>query len=99
VLDIYPQGVYAESMHHSHKKLVNRLHILQGQLQGLERMVEKDKTCADVIRLSLAVQKSLQSFNQEMVKSHLQQHVDAHVRNSHHKATRELLEIYLLNNK
>ena len=86
-------------MQHSHKKLINRLHILQGQLQGLERMVEQDKSCANAIRLSLAVQKSLQSFNQEMVKQHLDQHVSRQVRNSHNKATRELLEIYFLNNK
>jgi CsoR family transcriptional regulator, copper-sensing transcriptional repressor len=86
-------------MHHSHHKLINRLHILQGQLQGLERMVEQDKSCVNAIRLSLAIQKSLQSFNQEMVKEHLQQHIDARVRHSHHKATRELLEIFSLNNK
>jgi DNA-binding FrmR family transcriptional regulator len=86
-------------MQHSHKKLINRLHILRGQLQGLERMVEQDKSCANSIRLSLAVQKSLQSFNQEMVKEHLAQHIDAKFRHSHHKATRELLEIYSLSNK
>jgi len=86
-------------MQHSHKKLITRLHILQGQLQGLERMVEQDKSCVNAIRLSLAVQKSLQSFNQEMVKEHLDQHVSTQVRHSHNKATRELLEIYTLNNK
>lgn len=87
------------NMLHSHKKLINHLHILQGQLQGLERMVEQDKSCANTIRLSLAIQKSLQSFNQELVEQHLNQHVSSRLRQSHNKATRELLEIYLLNNK
>jgi DNA-binding FrmR family transcriptional regulator len=86
-------------MTHTHKKLINRLHILQGQLQGLERQVLQDKSCADSIRLSLAIQKSLQSFSQELVKQHLDQHVDSRLRTSHNKATRELLEIYSLSNK
>ena len=86
-------------MPHSHQKLINRLHILQGQLQGLERLVKRDKSCVDIIRLSLAIQKSLQSFNQQAIKEHLDQHINAQFRHSHHKATRELLEIYSLSNK
>jgi len=86
-------------MIHSHQKLINRLHILEGQMQGLERLVKRDRSCVDIIRLSLAIQKSLQSFNQEAVKEHLDQHISAKFKNSHHKATRELLEIYSLSNK
>ncbi len=44
-------------MHHqAEKKLNNRLHILQGQLQALEKMLKQGKYCVDIIRLSLAVQ-------------------------------------------
>lgn len=82
------------------KKLVNRLHIIQGQMKGLERMVEEKNYCVDIITQSLAIQKSLQSFNQEMLKNHLQEHI-AH--QFHHgqenKAVTELLKIYNLKNK
>ncbi len=84
----------------SEKKLINRLHIIQGQMKGLEKMVEEKVYCTNIITQSLAIQKSLQSFNQEMLKNHLQEHV-AH--QFHHgqgdKAITELLKIYNLNNK
>lgn len=84
----------------SKKKLINRLHILQGQMKGLEKMVEQDKYCPDIIRLALAIQKSLQSFNQEMLKNHLKEHAAHQFRHGQEsKAIKELLEIYFLNNK
>lgn len=82
------------------KKLINRLHILQGQLKALETMVSKDKYCVDIIRLSLAIQKSLQSFNQATLKNHLEEHVAEQFRSGKDsKAIKELLEIYSLSNK
>jgi len=82
------------------KKLKNRLHIIQGQMEGLERMVQKNQYCVDVIRLSLAVQKSLQSFNQTMLATHLENHVSEQFRSRQDKkAIKELLEIYSLSNK
>lgn len=82
------------------KKLINRLHILQGQIQGLEKMVKDDKYCVDVIRLSLAIQKSLQSFNQQMLEKHLGQHAMEQFKTGQQgRAIKELIEIYFLKNK
>jgi DNA-binding FrmR family transcriptional regulator len=95
-------------MNHSHnhthtqkeKKLINRMHILQGQLEGLEKMVESQGYCPDVIRLSLAIQRSLQSFNQLMLEKHLQEHVSHQFKSGQDKkAIKELLDIYFLSNK
>ncbi len=84
----------------SKKKLINRLRIVKGQVNGLEKMVEDKKYCPDILRLSLAIQKSLQSFNQVMLENHLQEHVGHQFRQGkHEKAIKELLEIYSLNNK
>ena len=82
------------------KKAVSRLHIIQGQLNGLEQMVHDDKYCIDVIRLSLAIQKSLQSFNKLMLENHMREHV-AHqfVSGKDKQAIKELSDIYFLNNK
>jgi DNA-binding FrmR family transcriptional regulator len=82
------------------KKAVNHLHRIQGQIGGLERMVENNKYCVDIIRLSLAVQKSLQSFNQGMLENHLKDHVSKDWKSQKRsKEIQELLEIYLLANK
>lgn len=82
------------------RKLVNHLHRLQGQLSGIEKMLTENRYCADIIRQSLAVQKSLQSFNQAMLEKHLEEHVGEQFRGGkQNKAIKELLEIYFLNNK
>jgi DNA-binding FrmR family transcriptional regulator len=84
----------------SEKKLINRLHIIQGQMKGLEKMVEEKGYCVNIITQSLAIQKSLQSFNQEMLKNHLQEHVAHQFHHGHgDKAIAELIKIYNLKNK
>jgi DNA-binding FrmR family transcriptional regulator len=82
------------------KKTTNHLHRVQGQLSAIERMVANDKYCVDIIRLSLAVQKSLQSLNQSLLENHLHEHVGRDWKSQKKtKEIKELLEIYQLNNK
>jgi CsoR family transcriptional regulator, copper-sensing transcriptional repressor len=82
------------------KKLTRRLRIINGQVAGLERMVANKEYCPDIIRLSLAIQKSLQSFNQVLLDAHLHEHAAEQFRKGQgDKAIKELLDIYYLNNK
>ncbi len=81
-------------------KLTRRLKIINGQTKALEKMVENGQYCTDIIRLSLAVQKSLQSFNQALLQNHLQEHASAQFKSGKDKkAIQELSEIYSLSNK
>ncbi len=84
----------------SEQKLIKRLRIINGQVGGLEKMVTDNEYCPDIIRLSLAIQKSLQSFNQVMLENHLQEHVSHQFKQGKDKqAIKELADIYLLSNK
>lgn len=81
-------------------KLNKRLRIIQGQVRGLEKMLTDNEYCPDIIRLSLAIQKSLQSFNQAMLENHLQEHVSHQFKQGKDKqAIKELSDIYFLSNK
>ena len=85
---------------HNQKKVINRLHIIQGQLKGLEKMVDDNKYCIDIIRLSLAIQKSLQSFNKTVLENHLHEHIPHQFKSGKDKqAIKELSDIYFLNNR
>ena len=82
------------------KRILKRLNIIAGQVAGLKRMVEKNQYCVEVITQSLAAQKSLKSFDREMLKNHLSEHVAHQFRHGHdQKAIKELLQIYHLNEK
>lgn len=57
------------------QRALHRSKILQGQLKGLEKMIENDDYCVDIITQSLAIQKSLASLDKLMVENHLNTHV------------------------
>ena len=57
------------------KRALHRSRILQGQLRGVEKMIENEDYCVDIITQTLAVQKSLRSLNKLLVENHLRTHV------------------------
>lgn len=54
------------------KELVlRRLRRIEGQVRGLQRMVEEERYCADVMTQILAVQESLRAASGELLRNHL----------------------------
>ncbi|WP_169080063.1 metal-sensitive transcriptional regulator [Microcella alkalica] len=83
------------------KRSLHRARILQGQMRGIERMIEADEYCVDIITQSLAIQKSLRSLNKLLVENHLRTHVtdmfDAGG-DERERAVAELLAVFELQN-
>jgi DNA-binding FrmR family transcriptional regulator len=50
---------------------LKRLRRIEGQVRGLQRMVEEDKYCIDILTQVSAVTKALQSFSLELIEEHL----------------------------
>ncbi len=48
-----------------------RLKRVEGQIRGLQRMVEEDKYCIDVLTQVAAATKALQSFSLSLLEEHL----------------------------
>lgn len=57
------------------KRALHRTKILEGQMRGLQRMIESEDYCMDIVTQSLAVQKSLSSLNKLLVENHIRTHV------------------------
>jgi DNA-binding FrmR family transcriptional regulator len=80
------------------KRAIHRSKILQGQLKGLEKMIESEDYCMDVITQSLSIQKSLGSLNKLLVENHLSTHVKHMMVSKDPKVQKqlqeELLKIY-----
>jgi DNA-binding FrmR family transcriptional regulator len=62
------------------KKVVNRLRSIAGHVQGIERMVDNDAYCIDVIKQILAVQSALTKASNLVLESHLQTCVTTAIR-------------------
>lgn len=71
-----------------------------GQIRGLEKMIEDEKYCVDVMNQSLAIQESLKSFSSLMLENHLKTHVGKQLTGKEkEKAVQEMLRLYKLSTK
>ncbi|TQL47540.1 DNA-binding FrmR family transcriptional regulator [Homoserinimonas aerilata] len=81
------------------KRALHRARILEGQLRGLEKMIDNEDYCMDIITQSLSIQKSLGSLNKLLVENHLRTHV-THMYEAggeqREQAIEELLKVYEL---
>ena len=83
------------------KRALHRSRILQGQLRGVEKMIENEDYCVDIITQTLAIQKSLRSLNKLLVENHLRTHVAEMFDEGGERrdaAVAELLNVYELQN-
>ena len=81
------------------KRALHRSKILEGQLRGLEKMIDNEEYCVDIITQSLAIQKSLRSLNKLLVENHLRTHVaEMFADGRQDVAVDELLRVYELEN-
>ena len=60
-------------MQHGYDKdaLKKRLHRIEGQVRGIERMVEEDRYCIDILTQVGAVRTALESLGLEILEDHV----------------------------
>ena len=94
-------GVYSEStMNTSKPKLIRRLKIIEGQIRGLQEMVESDAYCIDVITQTSAVKQALSGIEDIMMEQHLSSCALDQIRHGKaEKARAEILKVYRLKRK
>jgi len=78
----------------------HRLKIIEGQVKGLQKMVEGEEYCVDVITQASAVRQALSSVEDMMLENHLSTHVVHQMKSgASKKAIDEILSIYKLSKK
>jgi DNA-binding FrmR family transcriptional regulator len=50
---------------------LKRLRRIEGQVRGLQKMVEEDRYCADILVQIASVQEALRSVSRELMRNHL----------------------------
>ena len=80
--------------------VLRRLRLLEGQVRGLQRMVEEDSYCVDVITQTSAVKQGLSNVEDLLLENHLG-HCVAHQMRSGQvaKAKAEIIKVYKLKRK
>ena len=82
------------------KRLLRRLKILGGQVRGLQKMVEDEEYCVDIICQSLAAKEALSSAEDLILENHLATHVSDQIRaGDKARVIKEILTIYKLSKR
>jgi DNA-binding FrmR family transcriptional regulator len=58
------------------RALVVRLRKIKGQIEGIEKMVEADADCSDVLMQVVSARSALKSFSEELIGSHLHECIE-----------------------
>lgn len=74
------------------KTLLNRLKRLEGQIRGLEKMVEEDAYCNDILQQSMSASSAMDGFNQELLGYHVKGCVTEGIKNGNEEIVDELLK-------
>jgi DNA-binding FrmR family transcriptional regulator len=87
-------------MHKDKQKIIRRLKIIEGQVRGLQNMIEKDTYCIDVITQTSAIKQGLSNIEDSLMESHLGHCVVNQIKKGQTtKATGEILKVYRLKRK
>ena len=61
---------------------LKRLRRIEGQVRGLQKMVEEDRYCADILTQISSVHEALRSVGRELMRNHLKHCASSAIRSS-----------------
>ena len=71
---------------------LKRLRRIEGQIRGLQRMVEEDRYCADILTQISSVHEALRSVGRELVRNHLKHCASAAIRSEDPQASEQMYD-------
>jgi len=74
------------------KQLLNRMNYLRGHLDGVRKMIEKDKYCIEILNQNLAVMAALNKVNELILENHLNSCVTTAIKSNNESARRRVIK-------
>ena len=75
------------------RDLMNRLKRIEGQVRGVERMLEENAYCTDILTQVSAITCALNSFNKVLLANHIKTCVTDHIREGDESVVDELVAV------
>ena len=93
-------------MHGIHKNqhiIINRLRRIEGQVRGIQKMIEEDRYCIDIIVQTSAIKQAISTIEDIMLESHLNhcfaEGQEVTTKKSSEALRAEILKVYTLKRK
>ena len=77
----------------SKKALITRIHRIKGQVEGIEKTIDNERHCDDVIIQISAVYKALKSLGEEMLLNHMKTCMIDDIKNEHYETVEEVMDL------
>lgn len=71
---------------------LNRLRRIEGQIRGLQKMVDEDRYCPDILMQISSVQEALRSVGRALMKNHLRHCVAQSIREGGPESTEQTFD-------
>lgn len=78
------------------KKLLARVHRISGQVDAIERALEQEQDCTDLLRTIAACRGAMNGLMAEVIEGHIRFHLvdpDKNPRSEEARAARELMDV------
>ena len=76
------------------KDLTKRLKIIDGQVNGVIKMISEDRYCDDILIQLAAINKSIKSLGNKLLKNHLETCVVENIKNDHLEIIDEVIDLF-----
>ena len=85
-------GKHKDRSEKEKKDLMNRLKRIEGQVRGVEGMLEEDCYCIDILMQVSAISSALNSFNKVLLANHLKTCVADNIKEGNDEVVDELVK-------
>lgn len=76
------------------KDLTKRLKIIDGQVNGVIKMIDEDRYCDDILIQLAAINKSIKSLGNKLLKTHLETCVVENIKNNNLEIIDEVIDLF-----
>ncbi|MBO5998770.1 MAG: metal-sensing transcriptional repressor, partial [Lachnospiraceae bacterium] len=84
---------HKERTEKEYRDLMNRLKRIEGQVRGIEKMLENNAYCTDILTQVQAVTSALNSFNRVLLSEHVKTCVADNIRSGNEEVVDELVDV------
>jgi FrmR/RcnR family transcriptional regulator, repressor of frmRAB operon len=90
-----PEGLTAHTIRDK-KKLLSRVRRLRGQIEAVERALDEERPCTDVLQIVAACRGAINGLMAELLEGHIRYHVieaDGKLSSEQTQAAEELIDV------
>ena len=78
----------------SKKKLISRINRINGQINGIKKMIEEDRYCDDVLIQLSAIDKAIKGLANEILDEHMKSCVIENIQKGNYEVLDEIVTLF-----